>query len=664
MINQLQNLAGIGPKTIDKLNKFGIFTSKDLLYHFPRDYIDFSHFTTISSAPFEENISLKVKVLNFNNIYSRRGKNVQIAKVTDNTDQLTLFWLNQSYLSQTVTPGTILNIAGQISIYKGQKTIFFPRISTGKTNKIIPIYPETKGLTSAWFTKIISKNFESLSFFIDDPLPVKIKTANHLPELVDSLFKIHQPSTISDVTKARSRLSVDELLAIHLNSILQKQHWNSLKSHHQLTLNETFSSNINKLIKSLPFKLTSDQKQVWQEIKNDLTSTKITNRLLQGDVGSGKTIVALLSAYLTHLNHKLSVIIAPTQILAHQHYQTFKKLLPKVPIKLITADNKKAINKITDNTIVISTRSIFYHHQHIKDKVSLLVIDEQHKFGVDQRGKLLTQQYPPHTITMTATPIPRSIELTLLGNLDISTIKHMPKARLKVKSYSTPLTKQLDCYRWLVKQIKSNHSQAFVVCPFITDSDKMDQVVSAELEYQKLKNFFPSFSIGLLHGGLKSTDRQTVVADFLQNKYDILVTTPIIEVGVDIKNANYMVINSADRFGLSQLHQLRGRVGRGHKQAYCFFFSSSQNQKTQDRLNFISKTTDCFKIAKYDLESRGPGTIFSTLQHGFPQLKLANLSDITLNQKVRSIAKDILKKYPKSVNKILSTNQFTPITQN
>jgi len=664
MTNQLQNMAGIGPKTIDKLAKLGIFTTKDLLFHFPRDYIDFSHFTTIGIAPLEENISLKVKVLNFNNIHSRRGKNIQIAKVADKSDQLTLFWLNQSYLSKTITPGKIINIAGQISIYKGQKTMFFPRISIDKTNKIIPIYPETKGITSAWFTKIISKNFESLSFFIQDPLPAKIKKTNHLPDLVDSLFKIHQPQTISDITTAKSRLSVDELLAIHLNSILQKQHWQNLKSHHQLTLSQSFTNKIKRLIKSLPFKLTHDQKQVWQEISTDLTSTKITNRLLQGDVGSGKTIIALLSAYLTHLNHKLSVIIAPTQILANQHYQTFKKLLSKVPIVLVTADNKKNISKITNNSIVISTHSIFYHHQHIKDKVSLLIIDEQHKFGVDQRGKLLTQKYPPHTITMTATPIPRSIELTLLGNLDISTIKQMPKARLKIKSYSIPLTKQLDCYHWLAKQIKTNHSQAFVVCPFITESDKLNQVVSAQLEYKKLTNLLPSLSIGLLHGGLKSADRQTIVTDFIQNKYHILVTTPIIEVGVDIKNANYMIINSADRFGLSQLHQLRGRIGRGSKQAYCFFFSSSLSQKTQDRLKFISKTNDCFKIAKYDLESRGPGTIFSTLQHGFPQLKLANLSNITLNQKVRLIAKDILKNHPKSVDKILSTNQFTPITQN
>lgn len=664
MTKQLQDIAGIGPKTVQKLQKLNITTPYNLLYHFPRDYIDFSHTTIIADAPVEENITIKAKIIDFQNIYSSRGKNIQLAKVSDNTGNLNLFWLNQPYLSNTIRVGQTINVAGQIKFYKKQKTIFFPRIGSTKTGKIVPIYPETKGLNSTWFNKIISKNFNDISQSISDNLPKSILQKYDLPPLITSLKKIHQPQNISDINQARHRLSIDELLNIHLNSIVQKKYWNSLVSHHQLQLTSSHQQKITKLVNNLAFKLTSDQKKVWQQIKNDLTSTKITNRLLQGDVGSGKTIIAILSTYLTHLNNKLSVVIAPTQILAIQHYQNFKKILPKVPIQLITAGQSKQLSKLKANNILICTHSIFHHQKTIKNKVSLVVIDEQHKFGVDQRAKLMDQRHLPHTITMTATPIPRSIELTILGNLSISTIKKMPKRRLAVKSYLVPPHKQTNCYQWLSDQLKKTNSQAFVVCPFITDSDKMNQVVSAQVEYQHIKTVFPNLKIGLLHGQLKQTDKQKIVADFLDKRYHILVTTPIIEVGIDIKNANYMIINSADRFGLSQLHQLRGRIGRGQKQAYCFFFSTSQNQKTLDRLDFISKTHDCFKIAKYDLDNRGPGTIFSTLQHGFPQLKLSNLSDISLNKKVRSISQDILKNHPKLVNKILSIDHVKPTIQN
>ena len=255
---------------------------------------------------------------------------------------------------------------------------------------------------------------------------------------------------------------------------------------------------------------------------------------------------------------------------------------------------------------------------------------------------------------MTATPIPRSIKLTLLGNLDISSIHTMPKTRLKPTTFLVPPPKQSNCYQWLYKQLKINHSQAFVVCPFIDDSDKNDQVVSAQAEFTHLQKLFPDLSIGLLHGQTKDKDK--IINDFIQQKITILVSTPIIEVGIDIPNANYMIVNSADRFGLSQLHQLRGRIGRGDKPSFCCFFTSSQNPKTLKRLGFIKNSYDCFKIAKFDLENRGPGTIFSTLQHGFPQLKLANLSDTDQNKLVRLIAKDIISDYPKLVDQIIKTS--------
>jgi len=652
-MDSLEKLKGIGPKTIPKLAKLKINTPLDLIYHFPRDYLDFTHTTTIKQAPIEENISLTLKISDFKNIFTSTKKNLQIATAFDSTGQIQLVWLNQPFLTKIIKTGKQISVAGQITFYKNKKTIFFPKIGDTKLKKIFPIYPQTKGLSSNQLNNLITKNLATIIPQIKDPLPISIQQKYNLISTSTSLQKIHQPQNITDINLSQHRLAIDELLSIHLNSLILKHKWRSLTTTHLLKTNKTIDSKIKKLITSLPYKLTSDQRKVWCQVKSDLTSDNITNRLIQGDVGSGKTIIALLACYLAYLNSKLSILIAPTQILAHQHFQNFKILLPKVPIKLITSSTKP-IKILKTNQIIIATHAVFYRQQNLKHKVSLVVIDEQHKFGVDQRSTLLSSPNPPHSLTMTATPIPRSIKLTLLGNLDVSSIKTMPKTRLKPTTFLVPPLKQTSCYQWLYKQLKLNHSQAFVVCPFIDDSDKNDQVVSAQTEYIHLKTLFPDLSIGLLHGQTKDKDK--IINDFIQQKITILVSTPIIEVGIDIPNANYMIINSADRFGLSQLHQLRGRIGRGNKPSFCCLFTSSQNPKTLKRLEFIKNNYDCFKIAKFDLANRGPGTIFSTLQHGFPQLRLANLSDNNQNKLVRLISKDLISNYPKVVDKIIKTS--------
>lgn len=649
----LEKLKGIGPKTVPKLAKLKISTPLDLIYHFPKSYLDFTHTTTIKDAPIEENVSLTLKISDFKNIFTPTKKNLQIASAFDSTGHIQLVWFNQPFLSKVIKPSQIISVAGQITFYKNKKTIFFPKIGDTRLKKIFPIYPETKGLSSNQINNLVIKNINSIIPQVNDLLPIPVQQKYSLISTPISIQKIHQPQNTTDIALSQHRLSVDELLSIHLNSLILKDKWLTQTTTHLLKTDKTINDKLKALISSLPYKLTTDQKKVWRQIKLDLTSGKITNRLIQGDVGSGKTIIALLACYLAYLNSKLSILIAPTQILATQHYKNFKTLLPNLPIKLITSSTKST--KITKtNQIIIATHAVFYRQQKLKDKVSLVIIDEQHKFGVDQRSALLSSPNPPHSLTMTATPIPRSIKLTLLGNLDVSSIHTMPTTRLKPTTFLVPVHKQANCYQWLSDQIKTNHSQAFVVCPFIDDSDKNDQVISAQAEFTRLVKLFPDLSIGLLHGQIKDKDK--IINQFLRQKISILVSTPIIEVGIDIPNANYMIVNSADRFGLSQLHQLRGRIGRGDKPSFCCFFTSSQNPKTLKRLEFIKNCYDCFKIAKFDLENRGPGTIFSTLQHGFPQLKLANLSNTEQNNLVRLIAKDIILDYPKLVDQIINTS--------
>ncbi|MBU0486262.1 MAG: DEAD/DEAH box helicase, partial [Proteobacteria bacterium] len=409
--------------------------------------------------------------------------------------------------------------------------------------------------------------------------------------------------------------------------------------------------------------LTKDQKKVWKEIKTNLISqSHTTNRLLVGDVGSGKTIIAILSCFLAYLNNSLSVILAPTEILAQQHYKTFSKLLKifKINIYLLTSNSKIKIENIKKSSIIISTHAILYKKKSLLKKIALVIVDEQHKFGVKQRSTFNFSQNPPHTITMTATPIPRSISLTMLGNLSISNITTMPKNRLPVKSFLVPNHKKQDCYQWIKKEIKKTKCQAFVVCPFVEESETLTSIKSAKKEFEKFsKKIFPNLKLDLLHGKTKSVKRQQIIKNFQKNKTNILITTPIIEVGIDIPNSTILIIQSADRFGLAQLHQLRGRIGRGQQQSYCYLFTDSDNQKALNRLNFITKHQNGLKIAQYDLKTRGPGEVFSTLQHGFPSLKLANLSNTKLIALSQKILKTIIKNYPNFNLKTL-TQPSTP----
>lgn len=660
-MDSLTQIPGIGTKTLAKLKKLNISTPKDLLYHFPYRYVDFSHITSINNANENEAVTITGKLLSFQNIFTKSHKNIQKAVLVDKTGQINLLWFNQPYLSKNFKVGDTYSFAGTISLFQNKKTIIGPISGQYHTGKIIAIYPETNGLTSNWFRKTIQNFLPQLIDSTTDNLPLDIIKKYQLFDTPKALTQIHLPSNLSLLEQARHRLSIEEVLSLQANSYLSKKQWLTKKPQVILEFNPQIEQKINKLIDNLSFKLTTSQKKVWQEIKNDITNPdRVTNRLLQGDVGSGKTIVALLACYLAHLNQSLSILIAPTEILAQQHFATFQKILKpfKVPIFLLTGHHKIERREIPllRNAIIVATHAVIYQKENLTHQVALLVIDEQHKFGVKQRSFLGNLISLPHCLTMTATPIPRTISLTLLGNLDLSIIDSLPKNRLSIKTFLVPHLKIPQCYQWIQEQIIKTKCQAFIVCPFIDISETMQSVKSATEEFKKLSAIFPKLKLGLLHGKTKPKDKDKIISDFQKNKINILVTTPIIEVGVDIPNASIMIIQSAERFGLSQLHQLRGRVGRGLLQSYCYLFTESQNDKAQNRLKFMEKNTNGLKIAEYDLKTRGPGEAFSVVQHGFPSLKLASFSDIELINLSQKILTDLVKDKKFDLNLLISKN--------
>lgn len=645
------SLPGIGPKTLTKLKQLNITSDKELLYHFPHRYVDFSKSINISQAPLEENVTLSGKIQNISNIFLKNGKSLQKIILSDSTGSIDLVWFNQPYLTKNFHEGEFWAFAGTTSLYHGHLTLFSPEYGKFNTGKIIPIYGETKGLTSRWFRKIFSLHLSSLLKSYTDPLPLNQLTQYKLIPLNKALTQIHLPQNQNYLEKARYRLAFDEINSLLAQSLLQKKSWANFAPKFIL---KNYSTT--KLINSFPFKLTDSQKSAWQEIKTDLISKKkVMNRLLCGDVASGKTVLALLSTYLTSQNQRQSLLLAPTEILAQQHYATFKSFLPTFPIYLLTAKN--SLPKTLDPAaIIIATHAAIFQKEKFMDNLALLIIDEQHKFGVKQRS-FLNNKNPPHTLTMTATPIPRSISLTLFGNLDLSTLKNLPQKRNPVKTFLVPQNKISDCYQWLLKEIKQKKTQAFIVCPFIEQSESDLSIKSAKKEFEHLRQIFPSLKLELIHGKTKIETRNKILDQFKKNKINILVTTPIIEVGIDFSNATTIIIQSADHFGLSQLHQLRGRVGRGTLQSYCYFFTESTGEKALKRLRYLENTNDGFKIAEFDLKSRGPGETFSTLQHGFPSLKIASFSDLKLIELCQLFLKQLQTDNPHFDLKKLVLNQ-------
>ena len=680
----LSQISGIGPVSQKGLRKLGLKNIRDLFYHFPHRYDDFSKIISISQLKSKNFGCIQGKILKIENkrIFKLRLTLTQ-AIIEDKTGAIKAVWFNQPYLTETLKEGENVCLAGKVSTRKNDFYLSNPiyekigkAVSLTHVGRIVPVYPETRKISSRWFRYILKPLLFDFKDKLSDPLPEEVIRKENLLPFKKALWQIHFPDSLNLAESAQKRFSFEELFFIELAVLKEK-----VKLLQTKTLKIPFNLYlIKKLVSSLPFKLTLSQKKSAWQIFKDMEKSHPMNRLLEGDVGSGKTVVAAMAALLAAKTGYQVAFLAPTEILAKQHFQEIYKLLKdfKLSIALLTGKADKIMSKkLKNETIEISRKKLLEKtlkgeidiligtHALIQDKVrfgklALVIVDEQHRFGVDQRAKLCQQKkFIPHLLSMTATPIPRTLALTIYGDLDLSLISELPKGRKKIITEVVAPTEREKAYQFIKRQVKKGR-QVFVICPRIeaasdeqriADNKKRawswTEVKAAKEEYEKLsKEIFPDLKVGLLHGKMASKEKEKTMKIFKAGKIDILVSTSVIEVGIDVPNAAVIMIEGSERFGLSQLHQFRGRVGRSRFQSYCFLFTDSPAKRTQQRLKALLKAEDGFELSQSDLEIRGPGTIDGKRQWGIPDLVMSSLKDVFLVEKTRKTAKEILEKDP------------------
>jgi len=650
----ITDLPKVGPIFAGKFERLGIDTLKDLFYHVPARYLDYSNVTTINKLRANEVATIHAKIVSLKNIYSKRGRKMQIGSVDDSTGKIMVVWFNQPFLIKTLYPGRLISLSGKVGFFSRKLCLSSPDYellveeddATMHTGRLVPVYPETSGLSSRWIRRKMKDAYDELT--IKEFLSDEILQKNKLIHFKEAIENVHFPENLEEAEIGRKRLAFNELLNLELKSLIRKLNWDKNKVAHKLQVDE---KSVKAFIDSLPFTLTKSQTKVIGEILDDLKSGIPMNRLLEGDVGSGKTVVAAVGMFAAFASGFQSAIMAPTQILAAQHYQTLKKIFEKykVRISLVTGTTKKIETGRSD--IIVGTHSLIHDKINLEN-VAFIVIDEQHRFGVEQRKHLIKKSGIPHVLTMTATPIPRTVALTAYGDMDLSVLTDMPAGRQKVTTWVVPERKRTGAYGWIEKQIKAEKCQAFIVCPLIEDSETetLADVKSVTSEFAHLKSVFPNLRLGLLHGRLKPVEKDLVLESFKKGSLDILVTTPVVEVGIDIPNATIMLIEASERFGLAALHQLRGRVGRGHKQSYCLLFTNFHSGRAYMRLKAMEVTYSGFELSELDLKLRGPGEIFGTAQSGFPELKIADWSNYDLIKAAKEAAVTIIKNQKKFPN--------------
>ncbi len=650
-----------------RLEKLHISTHLDFIYHMPSRYEDFSHIAPVANIQVGEIVTIHANVIDAKTSYLRNRKSIQRATFSDGTGSIFVTWFNQPYLVKQLPVGTSVWLSGRADIFNKKLTMQSPdyEIETSEpihTGRLVPIYPETYGVSSKWLRRQIHsllKEIENEKEF----LPPYLLKENNLMEYPLSLQKIHFPLSLEESNKARQRLAFDELFFLQVSALHRKREWKSVQKSVSLTVSKHHEK-LEKLYNSLPFTLTNAQKKAVEDICSDIAKRSPMNRLLEGDVGSGKTVVAGIAMYITFLNGYQSVLMAPTEILAMQHFQTIERLFTPFGVRIGLATGSKKI-QLDDFDVLIGTHALLSEKIQFK-KLAFVIIDEQQRFGVSQRALIRKKGISAHLLTMTATPIPRTIALTMYGDLDVSFLDELPKGRQEIKTWFVPKDKREAAYRWIEQQITKEKSQAFIICPFIETSESMQTVKAASVEFARLKkDIFPNLTLGLLHGNLKAKEKDEVLRNFNNKVFDILVATPVVEVGIDIPNATIMMIEAAERFGLSQLHQLRGRVGRGKKQSYCLLFSDAFSKTSYARLKAMEKLHIGAELAELDLRLRGPGSIYGTEQSGKTLLKIATFSDTFLLQKAKIAAEQIfpnMEEFPEIRGKMkqLQTQDISP----
>lgn len=674
---KVKELYGIGPKFLDRLNKLHINTVRDLLYHFPFRYDDFSTTSLIADVAPGQTVTICATIEKVNLRHSFKKKMTIVeAFLHDETGLIKAIWFNQPYIKNALMPQKQFNFSGKINLYQGEMTLSNPMYEpyggvNKHTGRLVPIYPETRGITSKGIRYIVKPLIENLAE-ITDPIPDFVLDKYNIPDINESLRVIHYPSSIEEALVARRRFAFEEMLMLSLFNLKRKINM-SREQALSIPLDVEF---IKETLKKLPFTITQAQKRSLFEIFQDMEKSHPMNRLLQGDVGSGKTIVATLAALQVVKARAQVAFMAPTEILARQHYATLTSLIPNIKkVGLVVGGLKGKIffekeveseigkkelqNKIKlgDVSIVVGTHALIQKDISFKN-LGLVIIDEQHRFGVEQRAELLKKvgkKHVPHFLSMSATPIPRTLTLTVFGDLNLSVIDELPQGRKKIETFIIAPDNRNKAYQFIKEQVNEGR-QVFVICPRIEISESEMETENAfnrvELknvkeEFDKLsKKIFPDLKVLSLHGKMKPKEKEEVMKNFKDGKADILVSTSVVEVGVDIPNATIMMIESADRFGLSQLYQFRGRVGRGEHQSYCFLFTESDSKLTLQRLEALKNAKNGFELAEKDLEIRGPGQFIGKRQTGVPDTAMKSLTNLSVIKDVRDAAISILKEDP------------------
>ena len=654
----VQHVRGVGPRLAQAFARLGIRTVEDLLYHVPRRYEDRSHFATLYGAAHDSFATFRVKVVRLREPQLRSPKKLTEVYVTDGTAVAVAKFWGRRHLDKVLSPGTEIVLWGRVRRERGQIEVESPEFEraseedgTLHTGRVVPVHPATEQLSPRLVRRAVHAALEAFAQRVPELLPEHVRARYGLLPVREALWRVHFPDTVEEGDRARRTLAFAEFLELELALLLRRRAVATATKPHRYREDGGL---LEAFLKSLPFQLTGAQRRVIEQIRRELYSPHPMNRLLQGDVGSGKTVVAAAAVVVCAGGGHQAAVMAPTEILAEQHYLTFRRFLEPVGVRVVLltggmrrSEREAVLAEVArgEADLVVGTHALLQEDV-VFDRLALVVVDEQHKFGVAQRAALRAKGHEPDVLVMTATPIPRTLALTLYGDLDVSVLDELPPGRQPVRTYHRFPDRRDRVYEFVRQQVQAGR-QAYVVCPLVEESERVDASAAVELYERMRTQVFPDLRVGLLHGRMPVAEKDAVMEAFRRGDIQVLVATPVIEVGVDVPNATVMVVEDADRFGLAQLHQLRGRVGRSSHRSYCILISALPTEEARRRIEALVETNDGFRIAQVDLELRGPGEFFGTRQHGLPEFRVADpIGDVALLERAREAAERILEEDP------------------